>query len=140
VAAGLRGAEPPPPEVCLDGQIQLDVLTPALVREMALLEPFGKGNPQPAFAAKGLRLVGNGHVVGGNGNHLAFMVRQDRTTVRAIALGRADWLPELRARKGEPFSLAFEPGLDHYRRQTTVELRAQDFQWDDDLLVERREG
>ncbi|NLW49870.1 MAG: single-stranded-DNA-specific exonuclease RecJ [Candidatus Brocadiaceae bacterium] len=132
------GAAPPPPELPVDGWIALQTLTPALVHEMGLLGPFGAGNPQPLFAASGLRLVGNGRTVGSNGNHLAFMVRQDRTTLRAIAMGRAEWLPELRARKGEPFSLAFQPGLDYYQRTAAVELRVQDFQWDDDPQVERR--
>ena len=121
-------------------QVQLEAVTPALVQEMGQLEPFGSGNPAPVFAASGLRLVGNGQTVGANGNHLAFMVRQDRTTLRVIAMGKADWLPALRERKGEPFSLAFEPGLDHYRRRTTVELRARDFQWDDALQLEHRSG
>jgi len=139
-AVGHLGTGPPLPELRLDAQVQLETLTPAFVQEIALLKPFGRGNPEPVFAASGLRLVGNGQTVGANGNHLAFMVRQDRTTLRVIAMGKADWLPALRERKGEPFSLAFEPGLNHYRRRTTVELRARDFQWDDALQVERRSG
>ena len=140
VAAVHLGAEAPVPEIELDGPVQLQHLSPALVGEIGMLGPFGSGNPQPAFLASGLRLVGNARTVGAGGNHLAFMVRQDRTTLRVIAMGKADWLPELRTRKGEPFSLAFEPGIDHYRGSSSIELRAQDLQWDDDPQVERRAG
>ena len=60
------------------------------------------------------------------------------TTLRVIAMRKADWIGELRARRREPFSLAFEPILNSYRGRTSVELRAQDIQWDAERLVERR--
>jgi len=123
------GPERPVPALNVDGEINLAALNPALVREIDLLEPFGKGNPEPLFAATGLRLAGNPRTVGGNGHHLAFMVRQDRTTLRVIAMGKADWIAELRARKGEPFSLAFEPVINTYLGAVSVELRAEDIRW-----------
>jgi single-stranded-DNA-specific exonuclease len=123
------GPERPVPALNVDGEINLAALNPALVREIDLLEPFGKGNPEPLFAAAGLRLAGNPRTVGGNGHHLAFMVRQDRTTLRVIAMGKADWIAELRARKGEPFSLAFEPVISTYLGAVSVELRAEDIRW-----------
>jgi single-stranded-DNA-specific exonuclease len=113
----------------LDGEIQLPSLNPALVHELELLEPFGKGNPEPLFAASDLQLVGNPHIVGNARSHLAFMVRQNDTVLRVIALGKADWITELRARKGEPFALAFEPELSTYGGPPAVELRAKDLRW-----------
>ncbi|MCK4284024.1 MAG: single-stranded-DNA-specific exonuclease RecJ, partial [Candidatus Brocadiae bacterium] len=137
-AGQLLGQEPPVPELDLDGEIELSALNRALVREIDLLAPFGKGNQEPLFAASGLRLVGNPRIVGSNGNHLTFMVRQSQTTLRVIAMRKADWIEELRARKGEPFSLAFVPIINTYRGQTSVELQAEDMQWDSERLVEQR--
>ncbi len=131
-ARGVLGTEPGVPELALDADVDLGSLNLALVKEIDLLEPFGKGNPEPTFMASDLRLVGSPRIVGSNGNHLTFMVRQGRTTVRVIAMRRADWIDELRARKGEPFSLAFEPVINTYRGRTSVELRAEDLQWDVD--------
>jgi hypothetical protein len=62
------------------------------------------------------------------------MARQDRTTLRAIAMGKADWLEELRSRRGEPFRLAFRPGINTYRGRTSVELRGEDLQWDGEIV------
>lgn len=134
----LLGPEPPVPLLSLDGGIQLSALNLALVREINLLAPFGSGNPQPLFSASDLRLVGNPRIVGAGGDHLAFMVRQHETTLRVIAMRKADWIDELRARKGEPLSLAFEPIISTYRGQTSVELRAEDMQWDAESMVEHR--
>ena len=137
-ATQLLGQEPPVPELDLDGEIELSALNRDLVREIDLLAPFGKGNQEPLFAASGLRLVGNARIVGSNGNHLTFMVRQSQTTLRVIAMRKADWIEELRARKGEPFSLAFVPIINTYRGRTSVELQAEDMQWDSERLAEQR--
>jgi len=137
VAGELRGAEVPTPELGLDGHVALPELNVDLLREIQLLAPFGRENPEPVFAASGLQLAGNPQTVGADGQHLAFMVRQDRTTLRVIAMRKADWLEPLRDRKGEPFSLAFQPGIDTYRGPATVELRATDLQWDAEQLQER---
>ncbi len=138
LAAQFLGREQPVPELQLDGEVLLAELSPALVKEMDLLQPFGKGNPEPAFAASGLRMVGNPRLMGSTQAHLSFMVRQDRTTLRVIGMRKAEWLDELLARKGEELALAFTPGLDTYRGTMAVELRAHDLQWHDARLTETR--
>jgi single-stranded-DNA-specific exonuclease len=138
LAERLLGEGPPTPELALDGEVTLAALSPALIDEMDALSPYGQGNPTPAFAASGLQPVGNPTLVGSGGNHLSFMVRQGQTTLRVIAMGRAEWIDEMRARKGETLSLAFEPTLNTYHGRTTVELRVEDMQWDAERMVERR--
>jgi len=138
LAERLLGEGTPMPEVALDGEVALSDLTTALIQEMNSLGPFGQANPRPSFAAVGLQLVGNPTIVGSGGNHLTFMVRQDQTTLRCIAMGKAEWIDSLRDRKGEPLSLAFEPVINTYRGRTTVELRVVDLQWDAERVVERR--
>ncbi len=134
------GEGAPTPELALDGEVTLEELSPALVHEIEVLSPFGQGNPRPAFAAGGLVQVGNPTIVGSTGNHLTFLVRQGEATLRVIAMGRAEWIDDLRERKGEALSLAFEPIINTYRGRTSVELRAEDMQWDAERLVERREA
>jgi single-stranded-DNA-specific exonuclease len=129
VAAELLAGETPEPELDLDGQTQLDELNIELVRELDLLAPFGKDNRGPVFAAFGLRLAGNPQLVGSDRRHLAFMVRQNDTTLRVFAPRRADWLEPLRDRKGQPFSLAFEPTVNRFGGAADVELRAEDMRW-----------
>ena len=138
LAQRLLGEGAPTPELALDAEVTLAELSPALVAEMEALSPYGQGNPTPSFAASGLQQVGNPTLVGRGGNHLSFMVRQGQTTLRAIAMGRAEWIDQLRERKGEALSLAFEPTLNTYRGRTSVELRIEDMQWDAERIVERR--
>jgi single-stranded-DNA-specific exonuclease len=138
VAAELTPVEAPTPELALDGEFQLSQLSLDLLRELDLLAPFGEGNPPPLFAASGLRVVGNPRTVGSGNTHLAFMVRQGNTTLRAFAAGKAEWLDHFRARRGEEFSLAFEPNINRYGGTPKVEMRVEDLQWDEERLVERR--
>jgi len=131
-ALELVGGEPSAPALRIDGEVQLGALNPLLLREINALAPFGEGNPEPCFVASGLRLAGNPQTVGSRRSHLSFIVRQGRDSVRVIAMNRARWLEELLRRRGEPFSLAFEPYLNTYRGSTTLELRACDIRWDAD--------
>ena len=46
------------PQLSFDRELPLDEVTPELHRALCLLEPFGMENPEPVFAARGLRLMG----------------------------------------------------------------------------------
>ncbi len=41
----------------IDGEVGLDKVTPELFAAVRQLEPFGMGNPEPVFAARGVRLL-----------------------------------------------------------------------------------
>ncbi len=51
----------------IDVPMPMSYVTAELVRQIALLEPFGNGNPRPVFAQKGVR-VRRGRILGKNGN------------------------------------------------------------------------
>lgn len=53
--------------VHIDVPMPMSYVTTELVRQIALLEPFGNGNPKPVFAQKGIR-VRRGRILGKNGN------------------------------------------------------------------------
>ena len=45
------------PSLKVDADVRLDQVTPALYQALCRLEPFGIGNPEPVFTARGVRLV-----------------------------------------------------------------------------------
>jgi single-stranded-DNA-specific exonuclease len=45
------------PVLDLDGELSLAEVTPELFQALELLEPYGMGNPEPVFAARGVQLA-----------------------------------------------------------------------------------
>jgi single-stranded-DNA-specific exonuclease len=41
----------------VDGELSLDQITPAFFQALKRLEPFGMGNPEPVFSARGVRMM-----------------------------------------------------------------------------------
>jgi len=110
----------------LDAEIDLAVVTPALIAELNRLGPFGMGNPKPKFATGWLRLAAEPRVVGRNGEHLQMLVTDGKTTRKAVGFGLAKHLGAITAK--EMFRLAFEPIANEFNGSVNAELKIIDFQ------------
>lgn len=62
------------PVLHIDMEMPLSYVTLDLVRQFSVLEPFGKGNPEPLFAARDLAFYG-GRILGKNKNVGKYTVR-----------------------------------------------------------------
>src|SRR5262249_31966541 len=99
---------PPPPQLVLDAEVPLSALTLGLAQDLDRLEPYGNQNQPPVFLAGGLQVVGEPRRMGKGERHISFQVRQQNTTLRAVAWSMADRVPELMAEGGQ-CCLAFTP-------------------------------
>ncbi len=111
----------------LDGEVGLGELSEDVVRDLKRLGPFGPGNAKPRWATSTVELVGEPRVVGKGGEHLQLTVRDGRTVCKAIAFGQAKHDQALRNHRR--CRIAFEPIVNEFRGQRTVELQVIDFQW-----------
>lgn len=66
----------------LDCKLRPGILSPALPRSLAPLEPFGSGNPQPLFGLYGMELREVLPV--GGGEHLRLLFSREEMTVRCM--------------------------------------------------------
>ncbi len=103
-----------------DGEIGLAALTMAQVDELESLNPFGMGNPQPAFVSRGCRVF-SPRILGEK--HLKFEVEQKGCRVGCIAFGMAERFEQL---CGE-IDLLYRPGINEWRGQRSVQLQIADF-------------
>ncbi len=78
------GGDPPRRELYLEAGLRLGSVGPALYQELALLEPFGSGNPRPLFYSQGAQ-VRDARVVGNN--HLKLWLADETGTSSAIGFG-----------------------------------------------------
>ncbi len=63
-------------KILIDVPMPMSYATPDFVRQLAVLEPFGNGNPKPVFAQKNIRLV-KGRILGRNGNVAKYTVEDE---------------------------------------------------------------
>ncbi len=64
------------PSLRVDAEVGLGELSWNLLAELAELEPFGQGNPQPALMSCGVQVV-DARTRGADGQHLRLMLRKD---------------------------------------------------------------
>lgn len=127
VAQRLLGSEAPPRVLTIDAEVPLAALSTQVMSSLDQLEPFGAGNPAPLLLADRLQIVGDPRRVGAGERHLAFRVRQEGKTLKAIAFGMADRLGELMAQGGQ-VSLVFAPRWNEWQGFRSVEIEVKDFQ------------
>ncbi|HLU50342.1 MAG TPA: single-stranded-DNA-specific exonuclease RecJ [Planctomycetota bacterium] len=114
------------PEIEADGRVVLDEITADLFADVAKLAPHGHGNPEPLLVAEGVKLVGEPRLLGQDGRHIAFHVRQGERVLRAVAFGKGEWFDDLRGGRGLRLSLLFRVRKNVWQGRTTIELDVQD--------------
>jgi len=113
------------PKLRLDDEVDLADLTAATIEDVQKMAPFGIGNPKARLATGTVELADEPRLVGQNGRHLSFTVRQGREYRRAIAFGRGELIDQLRDHRR--FSLAFEPLINEWNGRKKVELNVIDW-------------
>ncbi len=96
------------------------------VKELQLLGPFGEGNPEPVFATKGVRLAAHPKRVGTNGDHLQLVINDNTATLRGIGF-RFGKL-EKKLLEYDFFDVAYQPQINNFNGNTTVEFNLVDIQ------------
>ncbi|MCX7767717.1 MAG: single-stranded-DNA-specific exonuclease RecJ [Flavobacteriales bacterium] len=123
IASEMLGKSKPCPIVEVDDEIDFRTLTPAFVNLKNQFGPFGPGNMDPVFLARGLRLYDNEISEFGEG-HLRFKVRQPAccpTAFPVVAYKMAS-LRQL-IQQTESFDMAFNVSL--FGKNKIIELEAK---------------
>lgn len=129
-------------KIHIDVPMPIDYITEELVEELKLLAPFGKGNPKPLFAEKGLKLLG-GRILGKNKNVLKLTVKNSKGTVmEAMYFGDVErFLKDFTDRYGEAarlrllsggdcpgvLSAVYYPSINEYMGRKTLQIQIQNY-------------
>lgn len=104
--------------------VSLKDVTPATIKDLARMEPFGQGNRKPLFVTDLLELAGEPRVVGQRGMVLQFDLRENGAVRKAVCFDGAAWKDELcdhrRAR------VVFEPEINAFNGRSMAELHVKD--------------
>lgn len=113
-------------ELRIDAEVLLSEVNVRAVQELDRLGPFGQDNPTPRFVANQVQLAEAPKTMGEGDRHLSIRVRQNRTTMRAVAFGRAEWAAELTSATG-PLAVGFAPVINAFGGFERVELHLIDW-------------
>lgn len=69
-----------------DGEVGLEDVTPALWESLARLEPYGMGNPEPVFVARGVRMLTEPRIL--KEKHIKLKLAREATGSRPTAMAR----------------------------------------------------
>lgn len=130
------------PKVSFDMVLPFMEVTLPLIRETALLEPYGKGNPKPLFAAKNVELK-RAFLIGKNKNMLRLQVKQEGSSMYTAMLFRGfdDFTALLKEKYGAPafenliagraegyrMDVLFYPDINEYNGYENIQLIIENF-------------
>ncbi|KPK78197.1 MAG: hypothetical protein AMJ79_00470 [Phycisphaerae bacterium SM23_30] len=121
------------PTLEIDAEIDLTELDLKTVEIIEHLGPFGAGNPQVMLVARDLRLMSPPRRIGSQSEHLQLHVAggddhqahlRPGGVIRAVAFGKAGW--EKKLLDADTFDLVFEPVINRFNLNITVEMIARD--------------
>lgn len=108
-------------KVSIDMRLPFPYITEELIRELDLLEPFGKGNTRPLFAERNLRVVGP-RIFGRNRNVLKCRLEDEKgNQMEAVYFGDvAECLRVMEQKK--VMSFTYYPSVNEYMGRRTLQL------------------
>jgi len=113
------------PTLTIDTELGLKDLSLALYDQLAVLAPFGEGNPQPIFVSRNLQVV-SAQLVGLENRHLKLQLKDGRigTIVNAIGFGMGHFFSRLSPEKS--IDVAYSLAVDEWNGQRGLQLRLKD--------------
>ena len=116
-------------KVTIDMEMPFQCVTEAFVKELAMLEPFGKGNTKPVFAGRNISII-SAKIIGKNKNALKLLVKDaNESYIDAVYFGDIDGLfTKLKEKygmdaekkllmnqtEGMKMSITYYPGINEY--------------------------
>jgi single-stranded-DNA-specific exonuclease len=109
------------PRLDIDGEVEFQELTDALLTEFGMLEPFGIGNPEPVLIARSVEVLSQRIF---KDKHLGLKLKQGTKSLDAIWFN-AGGVAELPDR----IDLAFTPEFNKWNGKKDIRLRVLDGSW-----------
>lgn len=109
------------PAIRVDAQLTFSELTLESVADIRSLEPFGSGNPDPAFYSEGLQVL-DSRVAGEK--HLILRIRQGSSVMDTVGFN----LSRLHPLKNETINMIYSPEINSWNGNKKVRLRIIDLE------------
>lgn len=114
-------------KITIDVPMPFSYITKELIGQLALLEPFGKGNTKPVFAQKNINVL-NHRIIGKNRNVLSMKLDDGMgRVIDGICFQNAQEL-EKRILSGKSVAVTYYPAINEYQGRETIQVVISHFQ------------
>ena len=130
------------PALDVDAELSLNDVTPELFRALELLEPYGVGNPEPVFSARGVQLAAPPRIL--KEKHVKLKLRAGQTAIApaasangksnglrvtfdTLAWNMAERVAQIPLLAGDALDVAFTIGHNDHPEYGGLELTLRDF-------------
>ena len=108
-------------------QLPFPYITEEMIKELELLEPFGKGNPKPLFAEKNLRVL-SPRIIGKNRNVLKCRLEDaGGNQMEAVYFGDVEACLKAMEEK-KVMSFTYYPSVNEYMGRRSVQVTIVNYQ------------
>lgn len=109
------------PQLDIDMDIQLNMLTEDVIGEIESLAPFGEENPRPVFSSRNLVIKDGPRQIGRNG--FKMLVTDNMVTCEAVSFGRGGIEAP---KRGSGVDLAYVPSMNNWQGVQSIQLELKD--------------
>ena len=114
------------PKIVIDVPMPISYINENLIRQLSVLEPFGKGNAKPVFAQKNLRVLKIG-IYGKTQNTAKLQLMDESGTVMdGVYWGEAKGFAEF-ARSHGTISVTYYPKINSYMGRDSLQIVIQNY-------------
>lgn len=111
-------------KIVIDVPMPMSYVTIPLIRQLSLLEPFGKGNTKPVFAQKDMKVL-NFRVMGKNRNVVKMTLSDDYGfRAEGVWFGDGDEIAN-RLQEKEKWDMIYYPSVNSYMGRDSIEMIIQ---------------
>jgi single-stranded-DNA-specific exonuclease len=109
------------PHINIDAEVNLKSMQWDLLRYLDQLNPTGAENPGATFLARNLSVL-EMRQMGADGKHLRLRVKQESTSMNAVAFGFGEWAQ----RSPKPIDMAFRLEMNEYNGFRSLQMNVID--------------
>ena len=114
------------PKIVIDVPMPISYINENLIRQLSVLEPFGKGNTKPVFAQKNLRVLDHS-IIGKNKNVVKLKLLDPQgISVEGIYFGEAEDFVNF-IREKDSISVTYYPEINRFRGRESLQIIIQNY-------------
>jgi single-stranded-DNA-specific exonuclease len=112
----------------IEAEVSIRDFSDRVMRELALLEPFGQGNPRPIFATRSVKRIAPPRRVGAKNEHLQVAISDGSASVRCIGFDMGNL--EKKIVEADSFDVAYEPQINTFNGTSSLQFVLTDIRFE----------